>query len=84
MVYKCKNCGSALEYSAENNNMYCSYCGSSFSLEEVSQMAEGAEPPKEEKKILNRGAIFDFNNPNGFASNEFGDYNTILQRKQLS
>lgn len=82
MVYKCKNCGSALEYSAENNNMYCSYCGSSFSLEEVSQMAEGAEPPKEEKKILNRGAIFDFNNPNGFASNEFGDYNTILQRKQ--
>ena len=36
MVYRCKSCGGALEYSAETNMMVCKHCNNSYSVDEVS------------------------------------------------
>ena len=30
MIYKCKNCGAAIEYDAESGKMVCEHCGSTF------------------------------------------------------
>ena len=92
MIYKCNKCGSALEYSAELNKMVCDYCGNTFELNEVSAMVQGGpEKPKEEERLVkpdkpinaaNTGIFYGFNAPNGFASNQVGDYNTVLERKK--
>ena len=103
MIYKCKNCGSAIEYSPEKNMMVCRYCDATYTVEEVSQGGftkneEEADSKKAEyfefnkptdysvdstgvKKIIHENR-FDFVNPSGFASNEVGDYKTILERKE--
>ncbi len=84
MIYKCKNCGGALEYSAELNKMYCEHCGTSFTIEELTEKNSGEEESssKQKSRILDTGSFFDFTNPNGFASNEVGDYKTVLERKE--
>lgn len=94
MVYRCSKCGGALEYSAELNKMVCSYCGQSFGLDELNSKAEepaGAQsennqqyqaPNPDEKRIVHGGTIFTLKNSSGFASDEVGDYNTILERRK--
>ena len=37
MIYRCKNCGGALEYSVEKDRMVCDYCKSEFRVSELSQ-----------------------------------------------
>ena len=96
MVYRCSNCGGALEYSAELNKMVCSYCGQSFGLDELNSKTEAQEPVQtqtantqqystpesDEKRIVHGGTIFTLKNSSGFASDEVGDYNTILERRK--
>ena len=48
MVYRCKNCGGALEYSVETNKMVCKHCNNSYSVEEVS--ADSASDIESESK----------------------------------
>lgn len=79
MIYKCKNCGAVLEYSVETNRMVCTHCQNSFSVEEVSEFNKSND---DEVKIVKNSSAFQMNFQNGFASNNFGDYNTILERKQ--
>ena len=47
MVLRCANCGGVLEYSAELNKMVCSFCGSSYTIEELNEI----EKAKEEKMM---------------------------------
>ena len=35
VAYKCPNCGAPLEFSPESQKFECSFCGSSFSEEEL-------------------------------------------------
>lgn len=35
MIYKCKNCGSAVNYDASQNKMVCEYCNSVFEVSEL-------------------------------------------------
>lgn len=35
MIYRCANCGGALEYSVEKNKMICEHCESEFEVDEV-------------------------------------------------
>ena len=39
MVLRCANCGGVLEYSAELNKMVCSFCGNSYTIDELNQKA---------------------------------------------
>ncbi|MBR6080442.1 MAG: hypothetical protein IKP60_09830 [Treponema sp.] len=48
MIFKCKNCGAALEYSPELEKMVCSYCGNSFTVEEISTREPKPEPEQTE------------------------------------
>ncbi|MCR4697714.1 MAG: hypothetical protein K5654_10435 [Lachnospiraceae bacterium] len=113
MIYKCKACGGALEYSAELNQMVCPFCKNSFDVNDVS--TEYEEDIQEE---LNNSPFYTANQPesrpnsnvqnnafvnpagaatqfrivggsqfaggtfNQFASDEVGDYNTVLKRKE--
>ncbi|MCR4648855.1 MAG: hypothetical protein K5776_07230 [Lachnospiraceae bacterium] len=100
MIFKCKNCGSALEYSADLNKMVCYSCESVFDINEVSAQndeedtAKGAaaqsfefnKPTDYSSADGNQTIIhdnrFEFTNPAGFASKNFGDYNDILEKKK--
>lgn len=113
MIYKCKSCGGALEYSAELNMMVCPFCKNSFDINEVS-----TEYEEDIQQELNNSPFYTANqtesrndsnvgnnsfvNPvgaatqfrivggsqfaggtfNQFASDEIGDYNTVLKRKE--
>lgn len=95
MVLRCANCGGVLEYSAELNKMVCSYCGSSYTIEELNEIEKAKEaekenitekpaetaPSNEEKRIVTGPTIFTLKNSSGFASDEVGDWNTILKKK---
>lgn len=94
MVLRCANCGGALEYSAELNKMVCSFCGSSYTIDELNEAEKAKEAEKEktaekpaaaasnnESRIITGPTIFTLKNSSGFASDEVGDYNTILKRK---
>ena len=37
VAYKCPNCGAPLEFSPESQRFECSFCGSSFSEEELQE-----------------------------------------------
>lgn len=79
MIYKCKMCGGVLEYSAELNQMMCYSCGTPYNVADLSSLEA-----KEEQKILSPGSVNNnfFSGFTNFASDEVGDYNTILQRKK--
>ena len=95
MVLRCPNCGGALEYSAELNKMVCSFCGNSYTIDELNEAEKAKEAEKEkntpkpadtafsnnENRIVTGPTIFTLKNSSGFASDEVGDYNTVLQRK---
>ena len=97
MVLRCPNCGGVLEYSAELNKMVCSFCGTSYTIDELSEKEKEKQKAAEEQKLNQKAAedtlsggenrivtgqtIFRLKNPSGFASDEVGDYNTVLQRK---
>ncbi len=93
MIFKCKNCGGDLEYSVVYNKMLCSHCGSVYGVNEVSpeqNVKEKKEEPKvasnpvnvDDLKIVRTESIYDLSNPKGFASEEVGDYKTVLERKK--
>ena len=58
VAYKCPNCGAPLEFSPESQKFECSFCGSSFSEEELqkyepaqsSEQTIVQEPAEEEGK----------------------------------
>lgn len=58
VAYKCPNCGAPLEFSPESQRFECSFCGSSFSEEELqeyepaqsSEQTIVQEPAEEEGK----------------------------------
>ena len=92
MVLRCANCGGVLEYSAELNKMVCSFCGNSYTIDELNQKEKEVEETKVEKpaqtqpansenRIVTGPTIFTLKNSSGFASDEVGDYNTILKKK---
>ncbi|MBP5494358.1 MAG: hypothetical protein J6X97_04615 [Lachnospiraceae bacterium] len=92
MVLRCANCGGVLEYSAELNKMVCSFCGNSYTIDELNQKSEPEEEnitqkpaetatPDSENRIVTGPTIFKLKNPSGFASEEVGDYTTILKKK---
>ena len=91
MVLRCANCGGVLEYSAELNKMVCSFCGNSYTIDELNQKEVEEEknvekpaqpqPANSENRIVTGPTIFTLKNPSGFASDEVGDYNTILKKK---
>ena len=94
MVLRCANCGGALEYSAELNKMVCSFCGSSYTIDELNEAEKAKEAEKEKpaekpastapnnvNRIITGPTIFTLKNSSGFASDDVGDYNTILKRK---
>ena len=39
VAYKCPNCGAPLEFSPESQKFECSFCGSSFTEEELQSIA---------------------------------------------
>ena len=94
MVLRCANCGGVLEYSAELNKMVCSFCGNSYTIDELNEKEKEVEEAKKpaqpaasttsntEKRIVTGPTIFTLKNSSGFASDEVGDYNTILKRKK--
>ena len=91
MVLRCANCGGVLEYSAELNKMVCSFCGNSYTIDELNQKEVEEEknvekpaqpqPANSENRIVTGPTIFTLKNSSGFASDEVGDYNTILKKK---
>jgi predicted RNA-binding Zn-ribbon protein involved in translation (DUF1610 family) len=91
MVLRCANCGGVLEYSAELNKMVCSFCGNSYTIDELNQKEVEEEknvekpaqpqPANSENRIVTGPSIFTLKNSSGFASDEVGDYNTILKKK---
>jgi predicted RNA-binding Zn-ribbon protein involved in translation (DUF1610 family) len=93
MVLRCANCGGVLEYSAELNKMVCSFCGNSYTIDELNEKEKEVEEAKKpvqpaasttsntENRIVTGPTIFTIKNSSGFASDEVGDYNTILKRK---
>ena len=83
MVYKCANCGGVLEYDVEHNCMSCSYCGSSYSVEEITH------PVKEEQtgtahmrpsSVIKDSGDF-FAQTDAFKPKDYGDYNTLLEKR---
>ena len=95
MVLRCANCGGVLEYSAELNKMVCSFCGSSYTIEELNEIEKAKEaeienitqkpaetaPSNSDNRIVKGSTIFTFKNSSDFSSNEVGDWNTILKKK---
>ena len=93
MVLRCANCGGVLEYSAELNKMVCSFCGNSYTIDELNEKEKEVEEAKKpvqpaapttsntENRIVTGPTIFTLKNSSGFASDDVGDYNTILKRK---
>ncbi|MCQ2417884.1 MAG: hypothetical protein MJ071_08775 [Oscillospiraceae bacterium] len=56
LAYKCPNCGADLKFSAEHQNFGCDFCMSSFSEDEMKQIAASQEAmsaarPQEEPEI---------------------------------
>ncbi|MCR5848733.1 MAG: hypothetical protein K6G75_11540 [Lachnospiraceae bacterium] len=96
MIYKCPNCGGVLEYNVESNNMICYHCDNSYSVNEVSNFSKmgvsvsqnpeietetnAFNSPQSDEKIIKPGSSF--SGFTGFAPKEFGDYNTLLERKE--
>ncbi|MBO4783638.1 MAG: hypothetical protein IKZ76_02110 [Lachnospiraceae bacterium] len=95
MVLRCANCGGVLEYSAELNKMVCSFCGSSYTIEELNEIEKAKEaeienitqkpaetaPSNSDNRIVKGSTIFTFKNSTDFSSDEVGDWNTILKKK---
>ena len=46
--YKCPNCSAGLKFDSKTQKMACEYCGSSYSVEELEQIAQEGEPLEEE------------------------------------
>ena len=40
--YKCPNCSAGLAFDSKSQKMKCEYCGNTYSLEELEQLAEQA------------------------------------------
>jgi len=59
MIYKCKNCGGALEYSPELDKMLCSYCETSYTIDELSALGSDQD---DENKVI-KESPFEFNKP---------------------
>ena len=38
--YKCPNCSAGLAFDSKSQKMKCEYCGNTYSLEELEQLAE--------------------------------------------
>ena len=41
--YKCPNCSAGLAFDSKSQKMKCEYCGNTYSLEELEQLANGEE-----------------------------------------
>ena len=71
--------------------MVCSFCGNSYTIDELNQKEVEEEknvekpaqpqPANSENRIVTGPTIFTLKNSSGFASDEVGDYNTILKKK---
>ena len=85
MNIKCPHCAATLEYSTNDRMMTCKYCDSSFTMEEVNKFTswnsenDAAKQPEEKPAgaIINGGIYGD-----GFGSDQIGDYNTLVARKE--
>ena len=51
MVYKCENCGRALEYNPELRLLECKSCGSLFAVEQVSVEEQEKEEEKNDREF---------------------------------
>lgn len=80
MIYKCKNCEGNLVYSVEEDKMKCEFCGSLYSIEEVSEQKKvyniNAMPSETGEQKIVHNAFFSDN-----VNNEIGDYNTLVERQ---
>ena len=47
--YKCPNCSAGLKFDSKKQKMTCEYCGKSYSLEELEQIAQQNEAVEEDK-----------------------------------
>ena len=46
--YKCPNCSAGLAFDSKSQKMKCEYCGNTYSLEELEQLAEQQDTVKED------------------------------------
>ena len=46
--YKCPNCSAGLAFDSKSQKMKCEYCGNTYSLEELEQLAEQQDIVKED------------------------------------
>ena len=46
--YKCPNCSDGLAFDSKSQKMKCEYCGNTYSLEELEQLAEQQDTVKED------------------------------------
>lgn len=44
--FRCPGCGNSMEFFPETQKMYCIYCGSTYSLEELNMQSGGEEKPE--------------------------------------
>ena len=45
--YKCPNCSAGLAFDSKSQKMKCEYCGNTYSLEELEQLAEQQDTVKQ-------------------------------------
>lgn len=52
--YKCPNCSAGLAFDSKSQKMKCEYCGNTYSLEELEQLAEQQDQLKKIRRLTGR------------------------------